>query len=121
MEDCIFCKIVKGDIPSKTIYEDDIVKVFMDINPNADGHLLIVPKKHIKDFMEMDNDTFAHINEIVKMLNNKVSGILNPDGIKLINNFGIFQEVKHYHLHFIPGYENKTELSDIEEIFNKLK
>ena len=55
--DCLFCKIIEGSIPSRTLYEDDIVKVIMDVNPNANGHVLVLPKKHITDFEELDGKT----------------------------------------------------------------
>ena len=57
--DCLFCEIVKGNIPSNTIYEDDLVKVFLDINPNTNGHMLIIPKKHITDFTEISDEELA--------------------------------------------------------------
>ena len=64
--DCIFCKIIKGDIPSYTIYEDDIVKVFLDVNPMSPGHMLIIPKKHFENLDDIDIDTLTHINKIAK-------------------------------------------------------
>lgn len=120
MEDCIFCKIIKGDIPSKTIYEDDIVKVMMDINPVSDGHLLILTKKHITDFLDLDNETASHINEITKTLKTLIANRLNPDGIQFINNYGCAQEVKHYHLHMIPVYKDKTVEISLDETFDIL-
>ena len=66
--DCIFCKIIKGDIPSYTIYEDDIVKVFLDVNPMSPGHMLIIPKKHFDNLDDIDFDTLTHINEIDKKM-----------------------------------------------------
>jgi histidine triad (HIT) family protein len=121
MKDCIFCKIIKGEIPSYTIYEDDIVKVFLDANPDDNGHMLIVPKKHITDFTELDNETLSHINDVLK---NKLKPLiyekLNPKGLRIVNNYGIYQFVKHYHLHVIPCYEPKENLISTEDIFNKL-
>lgn len=121
MDDCVFCKIIKGEIPSKTIYEDEILKVFMDINPDDNGHMLIVPKKHMADFTELDDETALHINKIVKELKDKVYDRLNPDGIRLINNYGVYQLVKHYHLHLIPCYEPKQPIVDVDIIYDKLK
>lgn len=120
MEDCIFCKIIKGEIPSKTVYEDEIVKVFMDVNPDDNGHMLIVPKKHITDFTELDDETAKHINNIVKELKIKIYDKLNPDGIRFINNYGIYQFVKHYHLHMIPCYKEKQPIVDVDITYNKL-
>lgn len=120
MEDCLFCKINKGDIPSKTLYEDDIVKVIMDINPNANGHILILPKKHITDFTEMDNETISHIHDIAKLMKEKLYKGLNPDGLVLVNNYGLPQAIKHYHLHLIPAYKVKQDIKPVEEIYNQI-
>jgi histidine triad (HIT) family protein len=120
MEECIFCKIIKGDIPSKTVFEDDIVKVIMDINPNADGHMLIIPKKHTEDFTTLDDDTLLHINKIAKQMKELVYEKLdNIEGIVLVNNFGKFQVVKHYHLHILPNGLN-TNSKDVDEVYNQL-
>ncbi len=118
--DCIFCKINKGDIPSYTIYEDDIVRVFLDINPKHNGHTLIIPKKHYKDIEDIDMETLSHIMEIAKKIYKLLNDKLNPDGIVLTQNNGIAQDVKHYHLHLVPIYKNEIVLS-VEEIYNKLK
>lgn len=120
MLDCIFCKIIDGVIPSKIVYEDEIVIVFMDVNPIENGHMLIVPKKHIDDFLALDNETAMYINEIAKKLADLVKNKLNPDGIKFVNNYGCEQLVKHYHLHLIPCYEQKQPIVDVDIIYDKL-
>ena len=118
--DCLFCKINSGEIPSKTIYEDEIVRVIMDINPTSNGHILIIPKKHITDFEKMDNNTLSHINNIAKEMKKVLYQTLNPSGLVLVVNYGIAQQIKHYHLHLIPAYEIKQELEDIDVIYNKI-
>lgn len=118
--DCLFCKIIEGEIPSKTIYEDNIVKVIMDVNPNANGHVLILPKKHINDFEEIDNDTLIHIYDVAKDTKKKLYKALNPDGLVLVNNYGINQVIKHYHLHVIPTYKEKQPLKDIQEVYTQI-
>lgn len=118
---CIFCKIIEGTIPSYKLYENNSIIVFMDINPNANGHMLVIPKKHITDFTEMDNDTIQSINEGAKLMHKLIMDKLNPDGIKLVVNYGELQEVKHYHLHLIPYYKSKQDKKTIEEIYNILK
>ena len=126
MEDCIFCKIIKGDIPSKTVYEDDIVKVFLDVNPNTEGHMLVVPKKHITDFTEMDDETLTHIHHVIKDMKKLIYDRLGAIGLKIINNYGCEQLVKHYHIHLIPVYKEGTfeypyiSTDNIDEILDKL-
>ena len=122
--DCLFCKIIDGTIPSQTIYEDEIVKVFLDINPTTNGDTLIVPKKHFKDFREVDNDTMMHINSIIKKLYPLYQEKLHCDGLTISHNTDYGQEIKHFHVHFIPRYENdevkhssnKEILMDLDEI-----
>ena len=117
--DCLFCKINKGDIPSYTIYENDYVRCFLDINPLANGHTLIIPKKHFLDVNDIDLEYLEEINKaskiIVKLLNDK----LNPSGIRLLQNNGNLQEVKHYHLHVIPSY-GRNRKKDVESIYQIL-
>lgn len=118
-KDCIFCKIINGDIPSYTVYEDEDFKVFLDIHPNSNGHMLIVPKKHIVDALDMDSETYKKLNSINKKMINLLKGKLNPDGIKLSQNNGILQDVKHYHMHVIPAYKSSDSMS-VEEVYNLL-
>ena len=118
--DCLFCKIVKGEIPSKTLYENDYVKVIMDINPNSNGHSLVIPKKHYIDFTEMDNEMLGSINDAAKLIKDKIYKALNPDGLSLHVNYGLYQAVKHYHLHLIPVYKEKKDIKDVDEVYNSL-
>ena len=126
MEDCIFCKIIKGDIPSKTVFEDDVVKVFLDVNPNTEGHMLVVPKKHIADFTEMDDETLTHIHHVIKDMKELIYDKLGAIGLKIVNNYGCEQLVKHYHVHLIPVYKEGTfeypyvSSDNLDEILDKL-
>lgn len=117
MKDCIFCKINNGDIPSNTIYEDDIVRVFLDINPVKTGHMLIIPKKHYTNLDDIEIETLTHINKIAKKMHILLKEKLNIDGMQVVQNNGILQEVKHYHLHIIPNYENSNKL-DVKDVFD---
>ena len=72
MNDCLFCKIVKGDIPSYKIYEDDYTVAFLDINPDALGHTLVIPKKHFNNYEDIDLETINHINQTGKIIFNKI-------------------------------------------------
>lgn len=127
--DCLFCKIISGDIPSNTIYEDEIVKVFLDINPTSNGHCLIVPKKHYTNIEDIDLETLKYINEVAKKIYKKLKEKLNCEGLTLVQNNGLGQEVKHYHLHLVPRYTNdeiimnpnKELLESIEDVMKKLK
>lgn len=120
IDNCIFCKIINGDIPSYTIYEDDIVKVFLDIEPMSPGHTLIIPKKHFENLEDIDMDTLTHINKISKEIYKLLKDKLNIDGMSIIQNNGSVQDVKHYHMHIKPHYENNRGIN-IEEVFNKIK
>lgn len=117
--DCIFCKIINGDIPSYTIYENEAVKCFLDINPQSEGHTLIIPKKHFKDINDIDIEYLTKINEASKLIVKLIDEKLNPSGIRLVQNNGNLQEVKHYHLHIIPSY-NKKKNMNVEDIFKLL-
>lgn len=127
--DCLFCKIINGEIPSETIYEDDLVKVFLDINPTTNGDSLIVPKKHFKDFLEIDNATLEHMNNVIKKLYPLYQERLHCEGLTICHNTDYGQEIKHFHIHFIPRYSsdevkhisNKDILLDLKEISNLLK
>lgn len=117
----IFCKIIANEIPSKTIYEDDIVKVILDVNPQNTGHTLILPKKHFKDLHDIEIDTLTHIMKIAKKIITLLEERLTPDSVVLIQNNGKAEEIKHYHLHLIPNYDKdpKFELDKVYEILTK--
>ena len=124
--DCLFCKIINGDIPSYKVYENEYVFAFLDINPDADGHTLIIPKKHYKDIEDIDETTLLEIFKAAKTIKKLLEEKLNCDGITLMQNNGDVQEVKHFHLHVKPYYNNKTSIevikhneniSDVKEIY----
>lgn len=128
MDNCLFCKIIKGEIPSKTIYEDEIVKVFLDINPSTNGDSLLIPKKHIVTIDEVDNELMFHMLNVIKTLKPIFEEKLNAKGLTIAQNNGHGQEIKHFHIHLTPRYENdyvdhkynKESLLPLEEIENKL-
>ena len=127
--DCLFCKIINGEIPSYTIYEDDIVKVFLDISPVTNGHCLVIPKKHYENIMDIDLETLNYIDKIIKKLYPILKEKLNCVGITRTQNNEYGQDVKHYHMHLIPRYKNDNinfrkntiEMKDVKEIYNILK
>ena len=118
--DCLFCKIVYGDIPSYKIYEDEIVIAFLDINPDSNGHTLIIPKKHYLDMNDIPLDTLTHIFKVAKELKNKLDKKLNTEGLTFIQNNGDIQEVKHFHLHLKPYYKN-NDIKSVQEVYEILK
>jgi len=100
--DCLFCKIIKGEIPAKTIYEDDIVKVFLDIHPEVNGHMLIIPKKHFENLMDIEEDTLLHIQVTAKKMYDLLKEKMNVNGMTVLQNNDCAQLIKHYHLHVLP-------------------
>ncbi len=114
MKDCIFCKIVSGNIPSMKVYEDDICLAYLDINPDSDGHTLIIPKNHYKDIYDIPSNTLSHIYEVSKIIMKRLEEKLNCNGFTLVQNNGDIQEVKHYHLHIKPYYSNKKSIELIK-------
>ncbi|MDD4406882.1 MAG: HIT domain-containing protein [Bacilli bacterium] len=118
---CIFCKINNGEIPSQILYEDDIVKVIMDVNPTSNGHILIIPIKHYSDFLNIDDNTLNHIHKIARLMKKYLYESLNPNGLALINNYGVNQIIKHYHLHLIPVYKEKQPIKNINEVYQKIR
>ena len=132
-ENCIFCKIIGGEIPSNTIYEDDEFKVILDASPASKGHALILPKEHYADIYEIDEKTAGHAMQLAKKLAKHMTDVLKCDGFNIVqNNHEIAgQTVFHFHMHLIPRYKGDQvgitwhpgELSDAdkEEILLKVK
>ena len=108
-EDCIFCKIVKGEIPSTKVYEYERVIAFNDINPIAPIHILVIPKTHIDNYMELDDtDLIIHVNKIIKKI--AIEKGLNKNGFRVLTNIGEDggQAVKHLHYHILGGTKLPT-------------
>ncbi len=112
MEDCIFCKIIKGEIPSFKVYEDDKVIAFEDINPISQGHTLIIPRQHAQDLWEIGPEALSAVHLASKKIIQAIKGALNPSGVACLqlNGPGANQVVMHYHLHLIPRPEDGPEL-----------
>ena len=124
---CIFCSIVNKEIPSSCIYEDDQVMAFLDLSQVTKGHTLVVPKKHYDNLLECDDETLAHLIQVVKMLAVRISERLNAQGVNVLNNTHetAGQTVNHLHFHIIPRYSendavviqfNESEKQDLDEI-----
>lgn len=106
-DDCLFCKIIDGEIPSAKVYEDEHVYAFMDISQVTKGHTLIIPKIHTKNIYEMDEDVASYLFARVPKVANAIKDAFNPAGINLLNNneAPAGQTVFHYHIHLIPRYD----------------
>ncbi|MBS5822018.1 histidine triad protein [Enterococcus gilvus] len=114
MENCIFCKIINQEIPSYKIYEDDKVYAFLDISQATKGHTLVVPKKHVTDIFDYDEDlaadVFARIPKIARAIEHAFPEM---DGLNILNNNKelAYQSVFHSHIHLVPRYSKKDDFS----------
>ena len=108
MENCIFCKIINKAIPSYTLYEDDSVIAFFDINPANLGHTLVVPKHHAANIFEISEEDLSKVNRVAKKLCLAYQKILGIEHINIVQSNWLFagQEVFHYHMHIIPRHED---------------
>lgn len=132
-DDCIFCKIANGEIPSSTLYEDDDFRVFLDLAPASKGHALIVPKEHFDNLYELSDEKASKALVLAKKMISKMTKALKCDGFNVLqnNNECAGQTVYHFHMHLIPRYkgddvglkwtpgENTQEERD--EIVNKVR
>ena len=116
MEGCIFCKIVRGDIPCFKIFEDDRVLSFADVNPINTGHTLVIPKRHAENIWEIDGEDLAAIHQASLKIARAMKTSLDPDGIAFLqlNGRAVNQVVMHYHLHLIPRKSNDPKLTMTE-------
>lgn len=132
MDNCIFCKIANKEIPGKIIYEDDICIAFLDLSQTTNGHTLVIPKKHFKNFLEVDDDTLAHMIKVTKDIANKIVTKLNANGVNILTNANEVagQTVMHFHLHIIPRYDNNDQIEinfsdrsnevNLDSLFNQI-
>jgi len=105
--DCLFCKIVAGEIPSTRVDEDERTVTFMDINPATRGHVLVVPREHAKDLTEIDAEDLAAVARAAQKIARTMPERLGADGVNLLNSYGraAWQTVFHFHMHVIPRYD----------------
>ena len=107
-DNCIFCRIANGDIPSRTIYEDDHFRVILDNGPAAKGHALVLPKDHYADLFEIPADAVAEAMKVAQKTAVILKEKLHADGLNLVQNNGEVagQTVRHFHIHVIPRYKD---------------
>ncbi|MBO5031888.1 MAG: HIT family protein [Lachnospiraceae bacterium] len=110
-ENCIFCKIANGEIPSRTLFEDDDFRVILDLNPATKGHALILPKNHYKNLYEIEDETASKVLPLAKKMVITMTEKLGCDGFNLIqnNNEVAGQTVFHFHMHLIPRYNDDNQ------------
>lgn len=131
-ENCIFCKIANGEIPSKTLYEDDDFRVILDLGPATKGHALILPKEHYNNLYDISDDAAGKVLVLAKKMIHKITDKLGCEGFNIVQNNGDLagQTIFHFHLHLIPRYhaDGQTILwkpqeitsEELEEIKNKI-
>ena len=132
-DDCIFCKIANGEIPSRTLFEDERFRVILDLGPAAQGHALILPKDHYDDLFEIPEDTAADVMRLAKRMAARVSAALSADGFNLVQNNGeaAGQTVRHFHMHLIPRYKGdgqsigwvpgEPSAEELDEVLRRIK
>jgi len=102
--DCVFCKIVAGNIPSRKIYEDEYTLAFLDIANDVDGHTVVIPKMHVNNILDCDNDTLIYLVNTIQLISTHYVNNCGYQGVNLLNSSGIAaqQSVSHFHIHIIP-------------------
>lgn len=128
-DDCVFCKIIDGEIPSHNVYEDENVVAFLDVNPVSKGHTLVVPKKHVDNIL--DAGGMDYVWDALVNVSNAVEEAFDPEGINIAQNNGeaAGQEVFHLHFHVTPIYTgdeleidyNRSELEDGKDIAAEIR
>ena len=110
-DNCIFCKLANGDIPTNSIYEDEDFNVILDAGPATRGHCLILPKEHSKNLYELPEETAGKVMVLAKKIAQRLKDRLDCDGLNVVQNNGSCagQTVMHYHLHLIPRYEDDEQ------------
>lgn len=133
MNNCIFCKIIAGEIPSAVIFEDEEFKAILDRFPGNIGHVLVLPKKHYSNIFDIDEDVAGRLFKLATKIAKNMKEVLGFEAMNVVQNNGSLagQTVHHFHLHLIPRYENdkvmikweQLDLTDeqIADIQNKLK
>ncbi|OGZ67299.1 MAG: hypothetical protein A3D34_00850 [Candidatus Staskawiczbacteria bacterium RIFCSPHIGHO2_02_FULL_33_16] len=135
--DCIFCKIIKGEIPCFKIFEDKTVFVFLDVSPITLGHCLIIPKTHFENIFDINDSDLQKIIVVAKKLSEKIKNNLRADGIRISQSNGkaAGQDIMHFHLHIIPRYKNdgfsnnpaltihspKADFKELKELVKKIQ
>lgn len=132
MENCVFCKIISGEFSSRKIYENEHVFAFLDIAKDVDGHILVVPKKHVKNILDCDEETLKYLMNAVQKISKHLVDVCGYDGVNLLNasDESAGQTVPHFHVHIIPrkngdGVDAWPKFNgsncDLDDMMNKLR
>lgn len=133
MKDCIFCKIVNGEISSHKIFENDYCFAFLDVHPVVDGHVLVVPKKHYENIFDIPKKDLNELSDAIKIVSEKLKNNFQASGVNILNASGIDaqQSVFHLHFHIIPRFkedkidfwfkEQQEIIIDLNEVAKKIK
>ncbi|CEG25425.1 HIT family protein [Bacillus sp. B-jedd] len=131
MEECIFCKIINREAEGWIVYENDYVCCFLDKYPINKGHILVVPKRHFEELAEADGDSLKEVILASQKVAAALQKSLQPDGITVMQNNGIFKDVNHYHMHVFPRWEGdgfswtepETTVNpeDFSELYSQIK
>ncbi len=131
-DNCIFCKIANGEIPSRTVYEDEDFRAILDLGPATQGHTLILPKEHAANLLELPEETAAKVLPVAQKLAARLKEKLGWDGLNLVQNNGetAGQTVMHFHLHIIPRYQGdgqrilwnptQPEAEELDRVYRKI-
>lgn len=133
-DDCIFCKIANGDVPSYTLFEDNDFRIILDIGPATKGHALLIPKEHAENLYDLPDNLASRVLVLAKKMMEKITDKLSCDGFNLVQNNGeaAGQTVRHFHVHLIPRYDkdgqkinwseskpSKEELENIKKLISE--
>ncbi len=115
--DDIFCRIIKGEIDTKKVYEDDDVLAILDTAPKSPGHTLVMPKAHYVSFLDTPKEIMHKVTDVAQRVAQAMGAVFNASGVRIIMNCGpaAGQEVPHFHVHVIPYYEEGSELIEMKQ------
>lgn len=120
-DDCLFCKIVKKEVPAHILYEDEDILVFLDAYPNVEGHTLVIPKKHYEDIYEVTDEVLCKMYKVGKDITKNLMNKLDKNALTFLINYGEAQAIKHIHLHLMPEFGKCQMKLSKEEVFDILK
>lgn len=119
-DDCLFCKIVRKEVPAKIVYEDNDILAMLDAFPDTDGHVLVIPKKHYDDIYEVPSDILDKMFKEGKVITKKLMTKLDKNALTFLINYGDAQAIKHIHLHLLPDFMHKVHRLSKDEVYDLL-